>query len=331
MNHTITAAWTATLLACCLGTPPDATAQQTPPVRITCNTDGTSAPNGVEIVKELSYTQHTLGDTYPYKDTERRFQWDKIGEWLSALEAAQQDSVTWVTLQNYKDRNGIAPEVQDPEINEYRSATDRYGVSRYQSIPLYGSQTGKPARYSRDGALFLLLKDSADYVKVCSMLYDGAWYVPKDYVRTLPVHRFSKVIFVDRTDQNIATLEKVGTVWYVRSMNPATTGLHNPPYQQETPLGVYVIQEHKPKMYYLRDGSSEIAGFAPWPSRFTRGGYIHGVPLNNPKATEKNYIEFSPTLGTTPRSHMCVRNATSHAKYIYDWATPLESLVIVID
>ena len=248
MNHTITAAWTATLLACCLGTPPDATAQQTPPVRITCNTDGTSAPNGVEIVKELSYTQHTLGDTYPYKDTERRFQWDKIGEWLSALEAAQQDSVTWVTLQNYKDRNGIAPEVQDPEINEYRSATDRYGVSRYQSIPLYGSQTGKPARYSRDGALFLLLKDSADYVKVCSMLYDGAWYVPKDYVRTLPVHRFSKVIFVDRTDQNIATLEKMGTVWYVRSMNPATTGLHNPPYQQETPLGVYVIQEHKPKM-----------------------------------------------------------------------------------
>lgn len=331
MNHTITAAWKATLLACCLGTPPDATAQQTPPVRITCNTDGTSAPNGVEIVKELSYTQHTLGDTYPYKDTERRFQWDKIGEWLSALEAAQQDSVTWVTLQNYKDRNGIAPEVQDPEINEYRSATDRYGVSRYQSIPLYGSQTGKPARYSRDGALFLLLKDSADYVKVCSMLYDGAWYVPKDYVRTLPVHRFSKVIFVDRTDQNIATLEKMGTVWYVRSMNPATTGLHNPPYQQETPLGVYVIQEHKPKMYYLRDGSSEIAGFAPWASRFTRGGYIHGVPLNNPKATEKNYIEFSPTLGTTPRSHMCVRNATSHAKYIYDWATPLESLVIVID
>ena len=317
--------------SCCLGTPPDATAQQTPPVRITCNTDGTSAPNGVEIVKELSYTQHTLGDTYPYKDTERRFQWDKIGEWLSALEAAQQDSVTWVTLQNYKDRNGIAPEVQDPEINEYRSATDRYGVSRYQSIPLYGSQTGKPARYSRDGALFLLLKDSADYVKVCSMLYDGAWYVPKDYVRTLPVHRFSKVIFVDRTDQNIATLEKMGTVWYVRSMNPATTGLHNPPYQQETPLGVYVIQEHKPKMYYLRDGSSEIAGFAPWASRFTRGGYIHGVPLNNPKATEKNYIEFSPTLGTTPRSHMCVRNATSHAKYIYDWATPLESLVIVID
>ncbi|OKY82214.1 MAG: hypothetical protein BHV63_07455 [Alistipes sp. 56_11] len=224
MNHTITAAWTATLLACCLGTPPDATAQQTPPVRITCNTDGTSAPNGVEIVKELSYTQHTLGDTYPYKDTERRFQWDKIGEWLSALEAAQQDSVTWVTLQNYKDRNGIAPEVQDPEINEYRSATDRYGVSRYQSIPLYGSQTGKPARYSRDGALFLLLKDSADYVKVCSMLYDGAWYVPKDYVRTLPVHRFSKVIFVDRTDQNIATLEKMGTVWYVRSMNPCDTG-----------------------------------------------------------------------------------------------------------
>ncbi len=301
------------------------------PTRLSCAAGDT--PAAVEIVKELSYTPHTLGDTYPYKDTERRFQWDKINEWLSELEAAQQDSVVWVTLQNYKDRNGIAPEVQDPEINEYRSASDRYGVSRYQSIPLYGAgDIKKPARYGRDGSLFLLLKDSADYIKVCSMLYDGAWYVPKDYVQVLSARKFDKVIFVDRTDQNIATLEKgAGNLWYVRSMNPATTGLHNPPYQQETPLGVYVIQEHKPKMYYLHDGSSEIAGFAPWASRFTRGGYIHGVPLNNPKATEKNYIEFTSTLGTTPRSHMCVRNATSHAKYIYDWATPLESLVVVID
>ena len=30
------------------------------------------------IEKELLYDQHTLTDTYPYKDTTREFQWDKI-------------------------------------------------------------------------------------------------------------------------------------------------------------------------------------------------------------------------------------------------------------
>ncbi|WP_353937924.1 L,D-transpeptidase family protein [Parabacteroides goldsteinii] len=59
-----------------------------------------------------------------------------------------------------------------------------------------------------------------------------------------------------------------------------------------------------------------------------RGGYIHGVPVNAPR---KSLIEYSSTLGTTPRSHMCVRNATSHAKFIYDWAPVYETLVFVFD
>lgn len=287
----------------------------------------------VKLDKELTYTSHTLGDTYPYKDTVRRFQWQKIHDKLIELEQSQAEPTRWVTLQNYKNKNGVAPEVQDPEINEYRNVTDKYGVSRYQSIPLYAvDDMKKPARYGRDGSLFKYLKDSAGYIKICSMIYDGTWYVPKEYAQLLPVNRFEKVIFVDRTNQNIATMEKgKGATWYIRSMNPATTGLRLPPYQQETPLGTYVIQEKKPKMYFLRDGSYIIAGLSPWASRFTRGGYIHGIPVNKPNATPKEYVELSPTLGTTPKSHMCVRNATSHAKYVYDWAKPLESLVIVMD
>lgn len=70
--------------------------------------------------------------------------------------------------------------------------------------------------------------------------------------------------------------------------------------------------------------TTETGGFAPYASRFTNGGYIHGVPVNAPR---KTLIEFSPSLGTTPRSHMCVRNATSHAKFIYDWAPIEETLV----
>ena len=140
---------------------------------------------------------------------------------------------------------------------------------------------------------------------------------------------FHHVVFVDRGDQNITTLERVAkTEWKVRSINPATTGRHLPPYAQETPLGMYLIQERKQKMIFLKDGSSAVGGYAPYASRFTNGAYIHGVPVNVP---DTKMIEYSWSLGTTPRSHMCVRNATSHAKFVYDWAPVQESLVVVIE
>lgn len=292
-------------------------------------------PDTVHVVlgKELTYDRHTLGDEYPYLDSVRRFQWDKIRRALTVLETEQREPVHWVTLQNYKNRNGVAPQVQEPSADAYRSSTDSYGVGRHQAVPLYAAgDLDAPERYGRDGALFRYLKDTAGFVKVSSLIYGGEWYVPEEYVELLPVQRFDKIVFVDRTNQNIAAVESGGEgAWLVRSMNPATTGRHNPPYQQETPAGVFVVQERKPRMFYLRDGTPDIAGYAPWASRFTRGGYIHGVPLNNPRATERDYVEFSSTLGTVPRSHMCVRCATSHAKFIYDWAEPLGTLVMVFD
>ena len=111
-------------------------------------------------------------------------------------------------------------------------------------------------------------------------------------------------------------------------MNPITTGLHRPPYAQETPLGIFLIQEKKQKMIYHKDGTTETGGFAPWASRFTNGAYLHGVPVNVPRTTP---IEYSASLGTTPRSHMCVRNATSHAKFIYEWAPAEKTVVFVLE
>jgi hypothetical protein len=293
------------------------------------------APVNIVLEKQLTYDQHTLQDEYPYGKTTRQFQWDKIKEHLQRLETEQRNPVHWVTLQNYKNQHGIAPEVNDPMSDEYHHVDDHYGVDRNQSIPLYSPDDLKtPARYGRDGSLFKFIADSGDYVKVCSKNYDGDWLVPEKYVQKLdPALVITKTIFVDKTNQNIATIEKGDGEgkWLIRSMNPATTGAHNPPYQMETPSGTFVIQEKKPKMYYTVDGSSTIAGYAPYASRFTRGGYIHGVPLNNPDATEKDYIEISSTLGTTPRSHLCVRNATSHAKFVYDWAPALKSVVFVME
>ena len=158
--------------------------------------------------------------------------------------------------------------------------------------------------------------------------FGGEWWVPEKYVDRLGGADFRKLIFIDRTNQNLATLEQGDSTWLVRSMNPITTGLHRPPYKRETPPGVYVIRRKLEAMPFLRDGSIEPGGFAPWASRFSEGAYLHGVPVNYPDSV---VLEYSGTLGTTPRSHMCVRNATSHAKFIYDWAPISEALVIVFD
>lgn len=290
-------------------------------------------PPPVEIGKELLYDQHTLADSYPYKDTTRQFQWEKIRERLTALEAIQRKPARWAILRNYKNLNGEAPLVKVFNRDAYKRVADTLGVERYQSVPLYlPDDTITPEIYGRDGSLVRVktLTDDSRFARV-ETVYDEEkeWLIPKKYLREIgDTVTFDKAIFVDRSNQNIATLEHAGPKWLVRSMNPATTGQHRPPYAQETPEGMYVLQEKKKKMVFLKDGSQETGGFAPNASRFTNGAYIHGVPVNAPRTA---LIEYSPSLGTIPRSHMCVRNATSHAQFVYDWGTINETIVFVFD
>lgn len=291
-----------------------------------------TSPVPIEIVieKELLYDKHTLADTYPYKDTTRSFQWNKIRDRLAMLESIQSKPAQWAILQNYRNKNGEAPLVKQYNRDAYKRIADTLGVERFQGIPLYLlTDTVTPERYGRDGALVKLLSGNGRFFRIETIQPAVEWYVPGKYVYLIPDSIvFNKAIFVDVTNQNIATLEHVGKQWLVRSMNPATTGQHRPPYAQETPLGMFVVQEKKARMIFLVDGTTETGGFAPYASRFTNGGYIHGVPVNAPA---KSLIEFSPTLGTTPRSHMCVRNATSHAQFVYDWAPVNEAIVFVFD
>jgi len=158
----------------------------------------------------------------------------------------------------------------------------------------------------------------------------GNWMVPRKYVELIDdTVRFKKAIFIDRTNQNIATLEKVGSTWMVRSMMPATTGLHNPPYEHETPLGIFVIQQKKLQMLYDEDGTDEIAGYAPYANRFSGGAHIHGIPVNGDLDVKPP--EYRPYLGTTPHSHECVRTVTSHAEFIYQWGPINNTIVFVFD
>jgi len=285
----------------------------------------------IVLKKELGYDKYTLEDQYPYKDTTRVFQWEKIKEKLAFIENFQNEKITYAILQNYKNMNREAPTVKKFVRNEYTRVSDTLGVERYQSAPLYVvGETHAPTIYGRDGSLVKLISsDTLDMIRIEGISLSGTWDVPKRYVKTLGDSlQFRHIAFVDVTNQNITFIEKVGKEYIIRSMNPATSGVHKPPYAMETPVGMFVIQEKKAKMLFYKDGTTELGGFAPWASRFTNGGYIHGVPTNDPNGS---IIEHSASLGTTPRSHMCVRNATSHAKYIYDNAKTLQSLVIVID
>ena len=285
----------------------------------------------IEISKDLLYDQYTLEDTYPYKDTTRQFQWDKIKERLALLENIQLQPSTWAILQNYKNRNGEAPLVKNFKRNAYGRVADTLGIERYQSVPLYLlTDTLVPERYGQDGELTRFIEDGEKFIKAEPMFTGDEWMIPKKYVKVIgDTVVFNKAIFVDRHNQNITALERTEKgKWVVRSMNPSTTGLHRPPYAQETPLGMFVLQEKKVKMIFLKDGSKETGGYAPYASRFTDGAYIHGVPVNEPRKTQ---IEYSWSLGTTPRSHMCVRNATSHAKFIFDWAPVNETIIFVLE
>lgn len=286
----------------------------------------------ITLTKELAFDKHTLEDTYPYRDTTRTFQWDKIKEKLAFIETFQQREHRYGVLQNRQNRNGEAPLVSEWSRNAYKRVSDRNGTERWQSVPLYSEDNPEtPEIYGRDGSLVSILSsDTLDRIKVEGISFDGEWEIPNRYV--LPIGDsvfFDKIAIVDLTNQNICTVERTGEgEWKILSMNPATSGVHQPPYSMETPSGIFVIQEKKAKMYFVKDGTQEIKGFAPYASRFTNGAYIHGVPVNNPNG---NIIDYSATLGTTPRSHMCVRNASSHAKFVYDWTDTLGSLVIVIE
>lgn len=286
----------------------------------------------ITLEKDLAYDKHTLEDTYPYNDTTREFQWEKIKEKIAYVENFQRTPHHYAVIQNHRNKNREAPLVEKWNRNAYKRVSDTLGTERWQSVPLYQvGQHETPILYGRDGSLVSLQNsDTLDMVRVDGLSFEGEWEIPKRYIVPLSDSvTFDRLVFVDLKNQNISTVEKIDYCnWKILSMNPATSGVHRPPYSMETPTGIFVVQEKKAKMYFLKDGTSTIQGFAPYATRFNNGGYIHGVPVNNPNGS---IIEFSWSLGTTPRSHMCVRNASSHAKFVYDWTKTLGSLIIVFE
>lgn len=261
--------------------------------------------------------------------TMRVFQFDKMYRAVLDTEKAREAGpLTFIS--NYHNLKGYAPLYHGGEV-------DPYGGRRSQSAPGYPNPSDlSEFRYLSDGTLVRVLSSGVKYTRVALVNDEKVYFVPNQYVASpAAVFAVNKAIVIDRANQNEVVFEKIGPDWKIISYTLATTGTTGK-YHQPTPLGFYYGIEKRERFYYYEDGTTKIQGYAPYAIRFSGGAYVHGVPVNYKYDDDGSRIdpgksEYSRTLGTVPLSHKCVRNYTSHAKFIYDWYTPGDVVVIVIE
>lgn len=258
----------------------------------------------------------------------RGFQFSKMYEVIDSLKNEVENNQT-AYISNYKNRSGIAP--------LYKGKTqDNYGTVRYQSAPAYvEADYNSDFRYLEDGTLISILEEKNDLIRVKTLNFEGEYWVPKKYISySNSIEELTKVIVVDRKNQNEGVFEYIDGKWRLISYVYATTG-EKAKYKQETSLGYFMAIQTRDRFLYLDDITREISGYAPYAIRFNGGAYIHGVPVEfkivEGKRVDPGMKEYLFTIGSVPRSHKCVRNYTSHAKFLYDWVDIGNSAVIVIE
>lgn len=298
--------------------------------------------------------EKVYGYVYAPIVTSRDFEFDAMYDQVDKLKHFI-DSTNSAYISNYKNYAGRPP------LHNGKTE-DAYGALRDQSasaylVPEYGTEV----RYAPDGSLLHIMEELEEFYKVKFYDFDGIYYVPKPYVSFKnAIQELKKVIVVSVSEQNEAVFEHNGENWEMISYSLATTG-GDDEFRLPTVPGHYMAIETRSKFLYLDDHTKEIAGYAPYAIRFNGGAYIHGVPVNyklvkqsylvTPAVLDENGVELVPavyntvvvdrvdpgmaevlgSLGTYPKSHKCVRNYTSHAKFLYEWATIGETAVIVIE
>ncbi len=254
----------------------------------------------------------------------RTFQFPKMSEAITLLKNDADNHLT-AYISNYKNINGQPPYYSG-------SGVDAYGVERYQSAPAYfEANTESGFRYIEDGTLVSILEERENFYKINTLNFAGDFYVPKRYVSlSNSIDQLTKVIVVDRNNQNEGVFEYIDNQWNLISYIYATTG-ESAQFKQPTSLGYFMAIQKVDKFLYLDDVTRQLAGYAPYGIRFGGGAYIHGVPIDKIGMEYPPMREYLFTIGTVPRSHKCVRNYTSHAKFLLDWSEIGKTAVIVIE
>lgn len=286
----------------------------------------------------------------------REFRFSEMFDKITDLKVAV-DATDTGYIYNVGNSVGRAPRYKGQYLE------DDYKVPRYQAAPAYRQPDWDASnmRYMQDGILLAILEETESFYKVNAYDYEGEYYVPKRYVtRRNGIEDLKQVIVVDIANQNQGTFEYRDGMWHLISYSYATTGADSK-YKEPTIPGSYQVIGKQDFFRYRDDITKVIAGYAPYALRFNGGAFIHGVPVNyklvkqtfviqeeildeegnviQERVTEERivdrldpgHIEYSGSLGTVPLSHKCVRNITSHAKFLYDWVVLGEASVVVID
>lgn len=253
---------------------------------------------------------------------------------FSELKAVQADLAAAGTIgyvNNYKNRRGAPPRLPG-------GVNDVFGNDYSQSAPGYTSLKDlKNFVYVQDGTLLLIIGQSQGYYQCRLPGKQTVYWIPQKYISTTTsMKNANQFVVVDRKQQNEAVFQQTASGWELISYQVVTTGARDK-YRFPTPLGAFMAIEKKTKFDYLHDVTNEIDGYAPHVVRFSGGAYLHGVPVAYKKdpvtgqLKDPGQAEYLSTLGTIPRSHKCVRNYTSHAKFLYDWTKIGQTSVIVIE
>jgi len=270
---------------------------------------------------DVGYLHSTTG-------TPRVFRFDKMQAAVNTLKQ-QLTQGKLHFIRNYKNAYGTPPKKGDTSV-------DQYGYRFYHSAPAYvRADTGSDFRYIPDGMLVRTLDEVNGFIHVNVPSFGGDFYIPKQYIdQAVTLNDLKYVVVVDRNQQNQAAFEVSNNGLNLISYTLCTTGLSGES-SFETSLGNFKAIEKKDRFEYLQKNTSDVAGYAPFAIRFSGGAYIHGVPVDykeqNGQKVDPGTTEYLQTIGTFPRSHMCVRNFTSHAKFIYNWLDIQRGAVIVFE
>jgi len=300
--------------------------------------------------------EQVYGYVYAPIVNKRNFRFAEMFEEVTDLKLAV-DATETGFVYNVGNSNGRAPLYK----GVYKE--DDYGVPRYQGAPAYHAPDwdANNMRYLQDGILLAILEDTGKFYKVNSYDFEGEYYVPKRYITLRnSIENLKQIIVVDIKNQNEGIFEYREGQWHLISYSYATTGADTK-YKEPTIPGSYQVIAKQDYFRYKDDITKVIAGYAPYALRFNGGAFIHGVPVNyklvrqtfviqeeiadeegniiQERITEQRivdridpgHIEYSGSLGTIPLSHKCVRNITSHAKFLHDWVVIGEASVVVID
>jgi len=274
----------------------------------------------------------------------RTYQIDRAYEDTLFIEQKVNDEDSlYVYVVNRKNSVGVAPDTGLRD--EFDKPIDEFGVLQDQSAPAYKNRalTGE-FRYVPDGTLVEIVDPGESVAEVYIPQYDENYFIPREYLKYFwsdpksTIERVTQSIVIDRKNQNIMYFEvnKETDEWEILSMSFVSTGTESE-YADPTPLGFFMVQKKSGNFEYDFDGSNGVrAGIAHHVLRFSGGAYNHGVPLNYKKDEKGNLAlprirESHPSLGVQPESHMCVRNYTSHAKFLYDRIYIGKAIIIVIE